>query len=103
MDSERGPQGKMPPSTAGDNKHDQIPSQPEDKGNTQLQTARDKPHTTFSRWQRVTILTTASCVGLISPISGSIYFPAVNEISTDLNASVTLVNLTVAIYMVSRV
>ncbi|KAI8141950.1 major facilitator superfamily domain-containing protein [Fennellomyces sp. T-0311] len=42
----------------------------------------------------------ASYAGLVSPFSGTIYFPALNLIAQEFNISVSLVNLTVTVYMV---
>ncbi|KAI9246064.1 major facilitator superfamily domain-containing protein [Phascolomyces articulosus] len=41
-----------------------------------------------------------SYAGLVSPFSGTIYYPALTQISQDFNVSVSLVNLTVTVYMI---
>ena len=42
----------------------------------------------------------ASWAGFFSPVSGQIYFPALNALSTDLHVSNTLINLTLTSYMI---
>ncbi|KAK3693414.1 major facilitator superfamily domain-containing protein [Podospora appendiculata] len=53
--------------------------------------------TTRQKWQLVYIV---SLAGLFSPLSSNIYFPALGAIATELNTSISLVALTVTIYMV---
>ncbi|KAK3335215.1 major facilitator superfamily domain-containing protein [Cercophora scortea] len=53
--------------------------------------------TTRQKWQLVYIV---SLAGLFSPLSSNIYFPALEAIATELNTSISLVALTVTIYMV---
>ena len=45
---------------------------------------------------------TISFIGLLSPLSASIYFPAIGTLANDLHVSVTDINLTVTTYLVSR-
>lgn len=52
--------------------------------------------TTQKRW----IVLTASLAGFFSPLSGSIYYPALNTIAEDLGVTATKINLTVTTYMI---
>lgn len=54
----------------------------------------------FTVKQKRLIILTASLAGLFSPLSGSIYYPALNTIASDLNVSASKVNLTVTTYMI---
>jgi hypothetical protein len=54
----------------------------------------------FSHRAKTIIVITASISTFFSPLTASIYFPALNTIADDLNVSDTLVNLTVTAYMV---
>jgi hypothetical protein len=72
---------------------------------TQEMTAGGEPaaeeiYTVFTRGEITFIAITASISTFFSPLTASIYFPALNTISTDLGVSSTLVNLTVTTYMV---
>lgn len=59
-------------------------------------------HSVFSRNQKLFIIFMASWAGFFSPVSGQIYFPALNALSKDLNVSDSLINLTLTSYMVRR-
>ncbi len=58
------------------------------------------PYTIFTRHQRAFIVFMASWAGFFSPVSGQIYFPALNVLAKDLKVSNTLINLTLTSYMV---
>lgn len=57
-------------------------------------------HSVFTRNQKLFIIFMASWAGFFSPVSGQIYFPALNALSKDLNVSNSLINLTLTSYMV---
>jgi len=50
--------------------------------------------------QKKMIILAASFASLLSPLSGQIYFPALNTIATDLHVSDSLVNLSITTYLV---
>lgn len=58
------------------------------------------PFSVFSRQQKRFIVVMASWAGFFSPVSGNIYFPALNSLSRDLNVSISLINLTLTSYMI---
>ena len=58
------------------------------------------PFSIFSDREKTAIAILVSFMAMISPISASIYLPAIPEISKDLKVSVSLVNLTITTYMV---
>lgn len=101
------------PSAPASDMKDEIAPQPVDvdleAGNrqeTQGKNASSEPaaeevYTVFSRGEITVIAILASISTFFSPLTASIYFPALNTISTDLGVSNTLVNLTVTTYMVS--
>lgn len=57
-------------------------------------------HSVFTRNQKRFIVFMAAWAGFFSPVSGNIYFPALNPLAKDLNVSNTLINLTLTSYMV---
>lgn len=57
-------------------------------------------YSVFSRNQKRFIVFMAAWAGFFSPVSGNIYFPALNPLAEDLNVSNTLINLTLTSYMV---
>ena len=57
-------------------------------------------HSIFTRHQKWFIVFMASWAGFFSPVSGQIYFPALNTIAADLHVSNTLINLTLTSYMI---
>ncbi|EJD43314.1 MFS general substrate transporter [Auricularia subglabra TFB-10046 SS5] len=54
----------------------------------------------FSTRQRVVIVSIASIVGLLSPLSSNLYTPAIPAISHDLAVSTAAVNLTITSYLI---
>ncbi|KAI9649105.1 hypothetical protein NHQ30_001672 [Ciborinia camelliae] len=60
----------------------------------------EPPYHIFSMAKKRQLVYIVSLAGLFSPLSSNIYFPALKEISTDLNVSLSLVSLTVTIYMI---
>jgi hypothetical protein len=64
-------------------------------------TATDQaPWSIYSKPQKKMLILTASVASLFSPLSGQIYFPALNTIASDLKVSSSLVNLTITTYLV---
>ena len=57
-------------------------------------------YTVFTKNQKRFIVFMASWAGFFSPVSGQIYFPALNPLATDLHVSSSLINLTLTSYMV---
>lgn len=60
-------------------------------------------YSAFSKNQKRLIVFIASWAGFFSPISGTIYYPALNPLAADLQVSNTLINLTLTSYMVDLV
>lgn len=56
----------------------------------------------FTLTEKKFIILTISFIGLVSPLSASIYFPAINTLAKDLHVSTSDINLTVTTYLVSR-
>ncbi|KAK9458160.1 major facilitator superfamily domain-containing protein [Dipodascopsis uninucleata] len=61
-----------------------------------------QPYTIHSRRRKIAIAMLASVASVMSPLAGSIYFPSINQISSDLNVSVELVNVTVTTFMIMQ-
>lgn len=59
-------------------------------------------YSVFTVPQKRAIVLTGSFVSWFSPMTGSIYFPALNQIARDLNVSSAKVNITVTTYLVSH-
>ncbi|RMZ82391.1 hypothetical protein DV737_g2066, partial [Chaetothyriales sp. CBS 132003] len=57
-------------------------------------------HSVFTPNQKRFIVFMASFAGFFSPVSGQIYFPALNDLAHDLRVSNTLINLTLTSYMI---
>lgn len=60
----------------------------------------EPPYSVLSEPVKICIILTASFAAIISPISGSIYFPALNSLAHDLHVSTSLINLTITTYLV---
>jgi hypothetical protein len=60
----------------------------------------EPPYTIFPKWQRATYVYVASLAAFASPVSSTIYYPAMLTIASDLNTSLTKISLTITTYMV---
>ncbi|KAK7746612.1 hypothetical protein SLS62_009333 [Diatrype stigma] len=60
----------------------------------------EPPYSVLSETAKVSIILTASFAAIISPISSSIYFPALNSLAQDLDVSVSLITLTITMYLI---
>jgi multidrug resistance protein len=61
----------------------------------------EPPHSIFPKWQRGTFVYIASIAAFASPVSSSIYYPAMLILAKDLNTSLTNISLTITTFMVS--
>jgi MFS family permease len=57
-------------------------------------------YSTFSKAQKRSIIFLTGFTSMFSPLSGSIYFPAIPFIAKDLHVSIELINLTITSYMI---
>lgn len=81
-------------------------------GRTTLSSARNILHpTTATTWTathnsyrktKIFTIILASFAAFISPVSASIYYPALNSLASDLNVTVSTINLTITVYMVCQ-
>jgi hypothetical protein len=60
----------------------------------------DPPYHVFTLAKKKQLVYIVSLAGLFSPLSSNIYFPALGQISRDLNVSLVTVSLTVTVYMI---
>ncbi|CAK7263896.1 hypothetical protein SEPCBS57363_000800 [Sporothrix epigloea] len=58
------------------------------------------PYSRFTHRQKIGITLSVSFLAIISPLSGQIYLPALNELATDLHVSVSRINLTITAFMI---
>ena len=60
-----------------------------------------RPYSIFKPWEKKVIVFTASLSAVFSPMSTTIYLPALNQLSADLHVSDSKINLTVTTFLVS--
>lgn len=60
----------------------------------------DAPYSVFPERKKIYIMLMASFSSLISPISSSIYYPALDDFARDMHVSVSMINLSVTTYLV---
>ncbi|KAK2627302.1 hypothetical protein QTJ16_003268 [Diplocarpon rosae] len=60
----------------------------------------EPPYHVFSLARKKQLVYIVSLAGLFSPLSSNIYFPALGNIAKDLNISLSMVSLTVTVYMI---
>lgn len=58
------------------------------------------PHSVFSRIEKGVYVYVASLAAFASPVSSSIYYPAMTTLAADLHTSLTNISLTITTYMV---
>lgn len=63
----------------------------------------DVPYSVFSGGQRALVIVIGSFAALISPLSSSIYLPALDSLAYDMDVSVSLINLTITTYLVCKI
>jgi multidrug resistance protein len=64
------------------------------------ESSKEPPHSIFSRWQRITYVHVASLAAFASPVSSSIYLPAMLSIAKDLDVSLTKISWTITVFLV---
>lgn len=57
-------------------------------------------YSVFSHREKVLIISLASLAAFFSPVTANIYYPAINELATDLKVSTSLINLTITSYLI---
>ncbi|KAK0121873.1 hypothetical protein ONS95_010152 [Cadophora gregata] len=60
----------------------------------------EPPYHVFTLGKKKQLVYIVSLAGLFSPLSSNIYFPALGQIATDLKTSISLISLTITVYMV---
>lgn len=60
----------------------------------------DAPYCSLSERRKISVMLIASFSGIISPISASIYYPALPTLAKDMHVSISLINLTIMTYLV---
>ncbi|KAJ5618772.1 hypothetical protein N7510_002756 [Penicillium lagena] len=60
----------------------------------------DAPYSIFPTGEKLLVIIGGSLAGLISPLSSSIYLPALNSLAQDMRVSVSLINLTITTYLI---
>lgn len=58
------------------------------------------PYSVLPSGEKAFVIVAGSFAALISPLSSSIYLPALNSIARDMNVSVSMINLTITTYLV---
>ncbi|KIW20831.1 hypothetical protein PV08_01409 [Exophiala spinifera] len=92
--------------TEGTEKHIDAERNGHNNGQVQLESgrgtsaAREKPYSVFSTNEKRVIVLAGSLAGFFSPLSSSIYFPALDTIAKALNVSDSNINLTVTTYLI---
>ncbi|KAI7900288.1 major facilitator superfamily domain-containing protein [Cokeromyces recurvatus] len=61
---------------------------------------KEEPYTVFTPSQLIRFLMICALTGMISPLTASIYMPALNQVQQDLQTTTEHVNLTITVYMI---
>ena len=76
-------------------------SSPQQKTEPVQQDTPEEPYSVFTKRQKWVIAIAASISTFFSPLSSSIYYPAINTVASDLHVSNTLINLTITVFSVT--
>ncbi|KAI1759513.1 putative MFS transporter [Hypoxylon sp. FL1150] len=60
----------------------------------------EPPYSVYTHREKATMIILVSFTAIISPLSGTIYFPVLPSLARDLNVSASLINLTVTTYLI---
>jgi len=85
-----------------DNVHKTAASRPEkpEIGSTQEAADAEPPYTILAHREKIFTIILASFAAFISPVSSSIYFPALNPLAKDLNVTPSTINVSITVYIV---
>lgn len=90
------------PVSAADDPADAPPTGPSPAGPPKdVEKKPPKPFTAFSPWRRRFILTVVTTAGCFGPLAGNIYLPALPILEKEFNASATMINVTVSVFMLT--
>lgn len=62
--------------------------------------AAEAPYSVLPHGEKAFVIVVGSFAALISPLSSSVYLPALNSLARDMDVSVSLINLTITTYLV---
>lgn len=84
-----------------------IPTEPQSTQDAEKQPAQDaiqeyKQYSAFSVNEKRAMVAVGSLAAFFSPLSSSIYFPALDTIANALNETTSRIDITVTTYLVSR-
>ncbi|KAF8590676.1 MFS general substrate transporter [Ramaria rubella] len=71
-----------------------------EKGSLKTPVERDDVYDRFSKQRKRAIVAVVSFAALLAPFASSSFFPSIPQISTDLDVSQSVINYTVAVYLV---
>ena len=86
---------------ASSTEKDEGVSSSEEKDLAIEQVTEAPPYSIFPRYERLFYAWLASVAAFASPVSTSIYYPALTILAKDLNTSLGNINLTITTYMVT--
>lgn len=69
-------------------------------GNVPDEEKSEVAYSAFTEREKIMTVLMVSFIGLFSPLSANIYYPALNSLANDLDVSITLIGLTITTYMV---
>ena len=85
-----------------DNVHPKATSQSEEQevDSAQEVSSVEPPYTILAQKEKIFTIILASFAAFISPVSSSIYLPALNPIAKDLNVTSSTINFSITVYIV---
>ncbi|KAJ5794787.1 hypothetical protein N7457_001386 [Penicillium paradoxum] len=83
-----------------DEKDISLPSTPAQSFNLEAQASIPPPYHVFPRSRKLLMVYIVSFAAIFSPLSSNIYFPALTDISEELDISIAMATLTVTVYMI---
>lgn len=88
-----------PEADATDTMH--MPEKEKETEGSPASDTSEPPYSVHPPAQKAFVIIAGSFAALISPLSSSIYLPALDTLAQDMNVSIPLINLTITTYLVS--
>jgi multidrug resistance protein len=85
-----------------DSLHENVPSSTPDPSLTGIETESHPtpPYSAFTGWTKFTILAVSTFCGFASPLSATIFLPALDDLAEDYHVSISDINLLITVYLI---
>ncbi|KAJ5902645.1 hypothetical protein N7495_003173 [Penicillium taxi] len=79
---------------------EKLENGPQEQDASESEAAAHAKYSILPASEKIFVITAGSFAALISPLSSSIYLPALDSLAQDMNVSIPLINLTITMYLI---